>query len=264
MPLDGAAAERDVRERLISYLARRSCCCCSTTASTSIDAAAGLTDDILGRCPDVTVLATSREALAVPDEVQVNVGPLDTPPEGTPAGQVLDYPAAQLFVERARAVRPGTVFDERRPARRSAASAGPWTASRSRSSSPPPGSASMSPVEIADRLDHRFSLLTSGSRTAEARQQTLRATVDWSYALLSERRAAGVQPALGLPRRLDAGRRRGRRRRRPMRPDGVVLDTIARLVERSMVRRRARRAPPATGCWRRLRQYAAERLADVR
>ena len=46
--------------------------------------------------------------------------------------------------------------------------------------------ASMSPVEIADRLADRFALLTSGARTAEARQRTLRATVDWSYALLTE------------------------------------------------------------------------------
>ena len=76
-----------------------------------VDAAAGLIDDILGRCPEVTVMATSREALAVPDEVQVTVGPLETPPEDARPGQVLDYPAAQLFVERARAVRPGTVFD---------------------------------------------------------------------------------------------------------------------------------------------------------
>ena len=50
-----------------------------------VDAAAGLIDDILSRCPGVTVLATSREALAVPDEVQVTVGPLDTPPRGHPA-----------------------------------------------------------------------------------------------------------------------------------------------------------------------------------
>ena len=81
-----------------------------------VDAAAGLIDDILGRCPDVTVIATSREALAVPDEVQVTVGPLETPPEAHRRGRVLDYPAAQLFAERARAVRPGAGVRRRRPA----------------------------------------------------------------------------------------------------------------------------------------------------
>ena len=60
----------------------------------------------------------------------------------------------------------------------------------------------MSPGEIADRLAQRFSFLTSGTRTAHARQQTLRATVEWSYALLSEVEQTGVQPAVGLPGRL--------------------------------------------------------------
>jgi hypothetical protein len=57
-----------------------------------VDAAAVLIDDILSRCPGITVLATSREALAIPDEVQVTVGPLGTPPEHTAPGQVLSYP----------------------------------------------------------------------------------------------------------------------------------------------------------------------------
>jgi hypothetical protein len=57
-----------------------------------VDAAAVLIDDILSRCPGITVLATSREALAIPDEVQVTVGPLGTPPGHTAPGQVLSYP----------------------------------------------------------------------------------------------------------------------------------------------------------------------------
>ena len=108
----------------------------------------------------------------------------------------------------------------------------------------------MSPAEIADRLDHRFALLTSGSRTAEARQQTLRATVDWSYALLSERRAAVFN-------------------RLSVFQGGWTMDAAEAVVDR---RRRTRRVrardhrparssgpwsssspahPPGTGCWRR-------------
>src|SRR4029079_7760864 len=142
-------------------------------------------DDILGQCPHVTVLATSREALAVPDEVQGTVSPLATPPQGTPSSQVLHYPAAELFAERARAVRPGLVFD-------SEDLAAVGQISRELDGIPLARElcsavvASMSPGEIADRLAHRFSFLTSGARTAEARQQTLRASVEWSYALLSE------------------------------------------------------------------------------
>ncbi len=111
MPMDGAAATRDLRDRLISFLSRRRMLLLVDNCEHVVDAAAVLIDDILSRCPGITVLATSREALAVPDEVQVTVGPLETPPEDTPPGEVLAYPAAQLFAERARAVRPGLLFD---------------------------------------------------------------------------------------------------------------------------------------------------------
>src|SRR4051812_8698131 len=111
VPLDGSSSEGDVRQRLTSFLARRQLLLLVDNCEHVVDAAASLIDDILGRCPHVTVLATSREALAVPDEVQVTVAPLATPPDGTPSERVLEYPAAQLFAERARAVRPGLVFD---------------------------------------------------------------------------------------------------------------------------------------------------------
>ena len=84
MPMDGAAATHDLGDRLISFLARRRMLLLVDNCEHVVDAAAALIDDILSRCPDITVIATSREALAVPDEVQVTVGPLETPPEHTP------------------------------------------------------------------------------------------------------------------------------------------------------------------------------------
>ena len=257
MPMDGAAAERDIRERIYSYLASRRLLLVLDNCEHVVDAAASIADDILGRCAEVTVLATSREALAVPDEVQVNVGPLDAPPEDVPAPEVLDYPAAQLFVERARAVRPGTVFD-----RSSLLAIGRIT--RALDGIPlavelaAARAAAMSPVEIADRLDHRFALLTSGSRTAEARQQTLRATVDWSYALLTDDEQqvfnrlsvfqGGWTMAAAEAVVADTGA-----------PDGFVLETTARLVERSMVVAEPG-SPTRYRMLETLRQYAAERL----
>ncbi|HEX8082143.1 MAG TPA: BTAD domain-containing putative transcriptional regulator [Jatrophihabitans sp.] len=258
VPLDGAAAVRDVRERVVSYLVRRRLLLLIDNCEHVIDAAAGLIDEILGRCPLVTILATSREALAVPDEVQVTVGPLDTPPDGTPAGRVLEYPAAQLFVERARAVRPGTVFaadDLVAIGRISRALDGIPLALELAGVRV----ATMAPVEIAGRLDQRFALLTTGARTAEARQQTLRATVDWSYDLLSEReqrafnRLAVFQGGWSLTAAeavlsdasLDAGE---------------VLDTIGRLVERSMVGVERGAAATRYRMLDTLRQYAAEQL----
>ena len=258
MPMDGAAATRDLRDRLISYLTRRRLLLLVDNCEHVIDAAAALIDDILSRCPSVTVIATSREALAIPDEVQVTVGPLETPPTHTPPGKVLSYPAAQLFAERARSVRPGLLFDT---ANLDAIGA----ITRSLDGIPlalelaAARVSSMSPVEVSQRLADRFSLLTTGARTAEARQQTLRATVDWSYQLLSETEQrvfdrlsifqggwtlTSAEAVVGAETE----------------PPGEVLDTIGRLVQRSML---VVEPGPSTRyrMLETLRQYAADRLA---
>ena len=259
--MDGAAAERDLRERVFSFLVRRKLLLVLDNCEHVVDAAAALADDILGRCADVTVLATSREALAVPDEVQVNIGPLDTAPEGTPAANALDYPASQLFVERARAVRPGTVFDTT-----NLDAIGRVT--RSLDGIPlavelaAARASTMSPTEIADRLDHRFAFLTSGSRTAETRQQTLRATVDWSYDLLtdSEQRVFNRLSVFQGGCTLQAAEAvLGEEGADGAASDGFVLETIARLVERSMVVVEPG-SPTRYRMLETLRQYAAEQL----
>jgi predicted ATPase/DNA-binding SARP family transcriptional activator len=259
VPLDGAAGDDDVRERLISYLGRKQLVILLDNCEHVIDAAASLIDDVLGRCPNVTVLATSREALAVPDEVQVTVGPLDTPPESTAPGRVLDFAAAQLFAERARAVRPGTVFDAddlQAIGRICRALDGIPLALELAAAR----TSSMSVADIAGRLHQRFSLLTSGGRTAEARQQTLRATVEWSYALLTGREQR-VFDRLSVFR---GGWTLTAAEAIVSDPDtqvGEVLETIGRLVGRSMVVVE----PGATTRYRMLetlRQYAAERLAE--
>jgi predicted ATPase/DNA-binding SARP family transcriptional activator len=258
VPLDGAAGERDVRERLVSYLSRRHLLLLLDNCEHVVDAVAGLVDDVLGRCPDVTVLATSREALAVPDEVQMTVGPLEVPPEGTPAARVLEFPAVQLLVERVRSVRPGTIFGAEELlalARISRALDGIPLALELAAAR----TSSMSPSEMADRLDQRFALLTQGARTAEARQQTLRATVDWSHALLSEteQRVFARLSVFQGGWTLSASEAVVTD---PLTPTGVVLDTVGRLVERSMV---VAESGPVTRfrMLETLRHYAAERLA---
>ena len=257
VPMDGAAGDRDVRQRLIKFLAHKHLLLLVDNCEHVVDAVAGLIDDILGRCPQVTVMATSREALAVPDEVQVTIGPLETPPEDVLPGRVLDYAAAQLFVERARAVRPGSVFGEKDLAAIA-------RVCRSLDGIPlavelaAARTSALSPVDIAGRLDQRFTLLTSGTRTAEARQQTLRATVDWSYDLLG----GGEQKVfdrlsifrggwtLDAAETIVADAATG---------PGEVLDVVGRLIERSLVVVE----PGPTTRYRMLetiRQYAAERL----
>ncbi|MFH9293452.1 AfsR/SARP family transcriptional regulator [Streptomyces sp. NPDC017520] len=138
-----------------------------------IGAAAALAERLLTHCPQLTVLATSREPLGVPGEFVRPVDPLPDPM------------ALRLLAERGAAARPGFRTD----ADGSTAAACDeicrrldglplaieLAAARLRM---------LTPRQIADRLDDRFRLLTNGSRTVLPRQQTLRAVVDWSWDLL--------------------------------------------------------------------------------
>ena len=117
--------------------------------------------------------------------------------------------------------------------------------------------------QIAARLDDRFRLLTAGPRTALPRQQTLRATVDWSYALLAE-------PERALLRRLAvfAGGWTFEAAEAVAAGDGIqpyaVLDLLAQLVDKSLVlaeERRGRRS--ATGCWRPSGSTPRDRLQEA-
>ncbi|MFI7019344.1 BTAD domain-containing putative transcriptional regulator [Streptomyces sp. NPDC050164] len=136
------------------------------------DAAARLAEELLERCPGLTVLATSREPLGVPGELLRPVEPLPEPV------------ALRLLADRGAAARPGFRTEDDPEAcaeicRRldGLPLAIELAAARLRM---------LTPRQIADRLDDRFRLLTSGSRTVLPRQQTLRAVVDWSWDLLDE------------------------------------------------------------------------------
>ncbi|MFF6640086.1 BTAD domain-containing putative transcriptional regulator [Streptomyces althioticus] len=135
-----------------------------------VEAAARLVETLLERCPGLTVLATSREPLGVRGESLRPVEPLPEPV------------ALRLLAERGAAARPGFRPDDDPEAcaeicRRldGLPLAIELAAARLRM---------LTPRQVADRLDDRFRLLTSGSRTALPRQQTLRAVVDWSWELL--------------------------------------------------------------------------------
>lgn len=257
MSIDGAAVEADVTERLCRFLAGREMLLLLDNCEHVVDAVAVLVDQLLGRCPELTVLATSREALGVVGEVQFPVGPLAVPPEDTPADEVASYPAAQLFLERAGAVRSGLRLDDDEldaVARICRALDGIPLAVELAAARV----SSLSVLEIAERLTDRFTLLTSGSRTAEARQRTLRATVDWSYTLLGEtertvfNRLSVFHGGFGLA---DA--------------EAVIVDeeittaevvhVVGRLVERSLLQVDVGRTS-RYGMLETLREYAAERL----
>lgn len=137
-----------------------------------VDAVAVLVNALLSACPNLTLLATSREPIAVPGEVTWRVPSLS-----------LDDEAVELFVDRARRARPDFSADQvsaiREICRRldGMPLAIELAAARVRA---------LSLEEIAGSLNDRFRLLTGGGRIAVRRQQTLRASVDWSHALLTE------------------------------------------------------------------------------
>lgn len=150
-----------------------------------VEACAALADGLLRQAPMLRIMVTSREALGVAGETAWLVPPLSLPAAGH-HGALADSEAVQLFVQRAAAVAPGfTLTAENTEAvvqicRRldGLPLALELAAVRLRT---------LGARQVAERLDHRFRLLTTGNRAALPRHQTLRAAIDWSYELLDAR-----------------------------------------------------------------------------
>lgn len=139
-----------------------------------LDACGAMVVELLAACPRLTILATSREPLGLPGELSWRVPSLSLADE-----------AIELFIDRARRARPEFVVTEENRALLEQICerldgmplAIELAAARVRA---------LSLHQIVDSLHDRFRLLTGGARTAVRRQQTLRASVDWSHALLTE------------------------------------------------------------------------------
>jgi predicted ATPase/DNA-binding SARP family transcriptional activator len=255
---------RDVQPlgRLVAVIGNREALLVLDNCEHLVAAAAELAAALLAGCPQLRILATSREPLAITGEVVYAVPPLDSPPEQpvlTPA-DVLGYPAARLFADRAAAA-AGFELDTANTAevtRICRALDGiplaiELAAARLRT---------LSPAQVADRLGDRFALLTAGDRTASARHKTLRAVMDWSWEMLSgqerllARRLAvfhggatleAVQQVCAEPGDL---------------PAGQIVDTMAGLVDKSLVTadQRAGGPGPRYQMLETVRQYCLERL----
>ncbi len=221
--LAGPPSPASTVELIVRYLAGRSLVVVFDNCEHVIDQAAALAETLAGTVPGLRLIATSREPLGVPGEVLVPVGPLALPA------------AAELFADRARAVRPGFTADgQTRPViddicRRldGLPLAVELAAARLRS---------LTLATLAERLDDRFRLLTVGARTALPRQQTLRAVVDWSYDLLfeDERRLFARLSVFAGGCGLDAAEAVCADDQVPA---GEILDILSRLVDKSLVGR---------------------------
>ena len=149
-----------------------------------IEACAALVDRLLAACPDLRILATSRESLQVAGEHQVRVAPLAVPDPAAAIDEIARSPAVECFVARAQGVDASFRLTPDNAATIGAVCrrldgiplALALAAARARV---------LTVGEILARLEDCFRLLTGGSRATPARQQTLKATLDWSYALLT-------------------------------------------------------------------------------
>jgi predicted ATPase/DNA-binding SARP family transcriptional activator len=247
-------------DQLVRYLRGRRILLVLDNCEHLVDACAGLVEHLLVSCERLRVLATSREPLAVPGEVQLAVPPLDTPPPETAPDTLTNYDAVRLFVDRACTAQPTFTLDE---------STGAPVAHVCRQLDGIPLAIELAATlvkalplsEIATRLTDRFGLLTGGPRTADARQRTLRATVDWSHQLLPDpertlfRRLSIFRGGWSLEAAEHVCEGRGIDR-------STIVGLLAGLVDRSLV------VTDHHGSVRfrmleTLRHYAQERLAEV-
>jgi predicted ATPase/class 3 adenylate cyclase len=245
-------ADRSWLDGLIELLRARQLLLVLDNCEHVLDVAVPLAERLLAQCPDVTVLATSRESLGVGGEWVWPVPSLDVGPDST---------ASALFVERARAVEPsfdpGDGVDAVAEICRRLDGiplAIELAAARVRS---------MSPSQIRDRLDERFRLLT-GSRRSLERHQTLRHAVQWSYDLLTAaeqrvlQRTSVFSGGFSLPAATTvcgSG------------PDGdldefQMLDVVDSLVRKSLANVERTATGPRFTMLETIRQFAEERLAE--
>jgi predicted ATPase len=181
---------RGIEESVLEYLAAKRLLLVLDNCEHLLDAIARQVTAITQRCARVSVLATSREGLALAGERIVAVPSLGVPAVDSDVDTLMGADAVRLFSDRARAAMNEFALTDR-----NARAVGvlcrrldgiplaiELAAARVRS---------LSPEDLVARLDQRFKLLTRGSRAALERHQTLRSTIDWSYDLLepTERRA---------------------------------------------------------------------------
>ena len=180
-------SHRTTVEVLMEYLRAKNMLLLLDNCEHLIEACAPLSERLLQACPNLKILASSREALGIAGEISYRVPSLQAPnpAELPPLEELGKMDSVRLFMDRATTSKPDLTLTEDNASFIAQICfrldgiplAIELAASRVKA---------LTPEQIASRLDDRFRLLTGGSRTALPRQQTLRAMIDWSYSLLSE------------------------------------------------------------------------------
>jgi predicted ATPase len=242
-----------------------------------VAAAARLVDELLRRCQGLRVLATSRELLGVAGEAAWRVPSLGLPEQGEAAGRpgptveaLGQYEAVRLFVDRARLVAAGFELTDRNAAAVAELCARldgiplaiELAAARVRVLPVEQIAARLDDWVPSGRADGRFGLLTGGSRTAPPRHQTLRAAIDWSFALLSEgertllRRLSVFAGGWTLDAAEEVCAGEGV-------DPGALLDLVTALADKSLLFAEGEGAGQRCGLLETIRQYAAEKLHEA-
>lgn len=254
---------RTIIEVLSEYLRTRHALILIDNCEHLVDASGRLAETLLQTCPTVTILATSRQPLRISGEAVWRVPSLSLPNPALPVTEedLEHYEATSLFIDRATAVAPEfscTLSNAASIARICYRLDGLPLAIELAAARVP----TLSLETIARRLDDRFALLTTGSRTALTRQQTLKAAIDWSHDVLDLgeqallRRLSTFAGAFGLAAAEAICAE-------PSTAKSEVLPLLAELVDKSLVA-----ADPAAGDIRyrlleSIREYARARLHEA-
>ncbi|MEA2515340.1 MAG: hypothetical protein QOJ59_4829 [Thermomicrobiales bacterium] len=256
------AGDRPVDERLAAVLVGRRLLLVLDNAE-QVAAAAPAVAALLVSCPGLVALATCRGALHVSGEQEFHVPPLRLPDAGrvaTPEDLAAEE-AIALFVDRAKAARPGFVLTPENAATVAAICRGldglplaiELAAARSKV---------LAPAALLARLDHALPLLSGGARDAPARQRTLRDAIAWSYDLLTAeeqilfRRLAVFVGGFTLDAAEAVTSGMGE-------PPGDVLDGVSSLVDKGLLGRDDRSAAePRFAMLQTIREYSLERLGE--
>jgi predicted ATPase len=229
LPAPGADLERGIA----NFVGARRLLLVLDNCEHLLDPAAALAETVLEQCRNLVFLATSREALDVQGERVIRLGSLPVPQAGASLEHLADFDAARLFLDRAEATGAALTLGS---------GDGPAIAEICQRLDGIPLAIelaaarvlALAPGEIAVHLDERFRLLTGGRRAAVERHQTLRAAIDWSYALLNQRDQA-VFNHLGIfPTSFDVTAARAVAAVGGVEPWGV-LDALTSLVAKSLL-----------------------------
>ncbi|MCA1703183.1 MAG: hypothetical protein LC808_07885 [Actinobacteria bacterium] len=250
-------------DTLVAYLRPRCTLVVLDNCEHLLATCAELSDALLRACPSLTMLATSRAPLGVPGEATWRVPSMSLPaqPRREPVEVLRQSDAVRLFIDRATQVLPNFV---------TTAANAPTVAQICHDLDGIPLAIElaaarvrmMAPEQIAHGLDDRFRLLTGGSRTVMPRHQTLQASIDWSYQLLSDHERTLLRRlsvfvggwTLDAAEQVCAG-------------DGIdsyaVLDLLTGLVDKSLVMVGAQGSEVRYRLLETVRQYGAVRLTEA-